>query len=203
MDSICCVIARTSWNPVLSPDMCWKYASFSTWTDRLFTPASFRMAVTYELEGVQSQTDQKCLFMLQHWRKLLRSVNTLTDHYLTWICWYFLGYQKISCYQAGFIPIDGSACCQLIWSCYVQRHRPCNKTSVCESILTCCMILCSTTSDMIWRWMVPAITLAECLQKWGSLYDKSPSIFSIWKNKKLTWGKLVLNCVLASGVIQI
>lgn len=30
---------------------------------------------------------------------------------------------------------------------------------------TCCMILCSTTSDMIWRWMVPAIMLAECLQK--------------------------------------
>lgn len=48
MVSICCVIARTSWNPVLSPDMCWKYASFSTWTDRLFTPASFKMAVTYE-----------------------------------------------------------------------------------------------------------------------------------------------------------
>ena len=48
MDSICCVIARTSWNPVLSPDMCWKYASFSTCTDRLFTPASFKMAVTYE-----------------------------------------------------------------------------------------------------------------------------------------------------------
>lgn len=46
---------------------------------------------------------------------------------------------------------------------------------------TCCMILCSTTSDMIWRWMVPAIMLAECLQKWGSLYDKTPSIFSIWK----------------------
>lgn len=48
MVSICCVIARTSWNPVLSPDMCWKYASFSTWTDRLFTPASFKMAVTYK-----------------------------------------------------------------------------------------------------------------------------------------------------------
>lgn len=53
------------------------------------------------------------------------------------------------------------------------------------SVLTCWMILCSTTSDMICRWMVPAITLAECLQKWGSLYDRTPSIFSIWNNK--TW----------------
>lgn len=47
--SICWVIARTSWKPVLSPDMCWKYVSFSTWTDRLLTPASFKMVVTYEL----------------------------------------------------------------------------------------------------------------------------------------------------------
>lgn len=61
MDSICCVIARTSWNPVLSPDMCWKYASFSTWTDRLFTPASFKMAVTYGSMGTtRSRTDQSC-----------------------------------------------------------------------------------------------------------------------------------------------
>lgn len=76
MDSICCVIARTSWNPVLSPDMCWKYASFSTWTDRLFTPASFKMAVTYKLEesekSVHAALKKWCLNTWQ-----LLNMNTL------------------------------------------------------------------------------------------------------------------------------
>lgn len=54
------------------------------------------------------------------------------------------------------------------------------------------MILCSTTSDMTWRCMVPATTLAECLQKCGSLYDNTPSSFSIWGGEKHIWSPILL-----------
>lgn len=51
--------------------------------------------------------------------------------------------------------------------------------ATCSRGSTCWMILGSRTSDMTCRWMVPASMLAECLQKCGSRYDKTPSIFSI------------------------
>ncbi|TNN26885.1 hypothetical protein EYF80_062974 [Liparis tanakae] len=76
MDSICCVMARTSWNPVLSPDMCWKYASFSTCTDRLFTPPSFRMAVTFVGGGNRNHTDQSEREMSRRCDDVMEPVGT-------------------------------------------------------------------------------------------------------------------------------
>lgn len=84
--SICCVIARTSWNPVLSPDMCWKYVSFSTWTDRLLTPASFKMVVTYELAGTTALRANKNhqWHQLKMWGTIKGTVHPKIKHTHIW-----------------------------------------------------------------------------------------------------------------------
>ena len=50
---------------------------------------------------------------------------------------------------------------------------------------TCWIILCSFADGATCTWMTPTMESDECLQKWGSRYDKTPSSDKICRHKTI------------------